>query len=125
MDKQTVRRIAAEAQVALDEVAARHGMTVKIGGGSFNPEGGTFTPKVTFSEGDAERKSFEQVAHLFNLTAQDYGRTFTYGGKEYTLVGLNTRAPRYPLIVERGGKRFKMPEEVLQHPALRIDAAGA
>lgn len=113
MDRMKASAIAADAAIALQQVADKHGVQVTVGGGRYDPNVGTFKPKVEFSEPDAQRREFERNAPRFNLTGADYKRAIYFRGEKYALVGLNTRAPSYPLIVERGGKRFKMPETAL------------
>lgn len=114
VDKALVQRIAAEVQTALDEVAARHGLTVKVGGGRYDPEVGTFSPKITFTAADAEAKAFAILAPEFGLKAEDYGRKITVKGRTFKVVGLNPRASRFPLMGEaEDGRQFKLTESVL------------
>jgi hypothetical protein len=111
MDKAALKLIADMSQTALDAVAEELGITVKIGGGSYDPAVGTFKPKVTFSLGNAEQLAFERTATLIGLEPEDYGKTFEHNGHTYKLVAINLRAPRFPVLAEReDGKQFKFPE---------------
>jgi len=113
MDRAAAKVIDAALREAAEMVAEDLGLNVKVGGGRFDPAVGEFKPKVVFSLSGAEERAFAQVAPLFDLTAEDYGRTVTYGGKEFRLVGLSTRRPKYPVVGEARGKRFKLPDSVL------------
>ncbi len=116
LDKATVRRIAADAQAALEAVAEKYGMKVTVGGGSYFADTGEFKPKVSFKmdDPDAERREFAVLAPLMYLPVgevlpSDYGATIKAGGKNYRLVGLNQRAPKYPFIVEgEDGKKMRL-----------------
>jgi hypothetical protein len=118
LDKTTVKKIATDAQAALEAVAAKYGMKVTVGGGSYFADTGEFKPKVSFKldDPDAERREFEVKAPLIwcdaapdaSVLPSDYGLHLKNGGKTYRLVGLNHRAPKYPFIVEDVATGAKM-----------------
>ena len=113
IDKAACKAIDAEARAALEQVAEKLGLTVKLGGGSYDPTTGTYTPRVTFSVDGAEARAWAQVAALVGLAPDDYGREIAYGGiGRVRLVGINLRARRFPILVERvdDGKVYKVPE---------------
>lgn len=118
LDKATIREVAAEAQAALEAVATKYGMTVQVGGGSYDPEVGEFSPKVKFTlaDPDAERRAFAVLApSVWCETAPDavvlptdYGTVIKNGTKSFRLVGLNPRAPKFCFIVEDVATGAKM-----------------
>ena len=116
IDKATVRQIAEEAREALQAVAEAHGMTVKVGGGSYDPTIGTFKPKVEFSLGDAERLEFERNAPFYGFQAEDYGRQFMNPNGTFKIVGFNNRAPKRPILAEHvtTGRRYRFPESAVR-----------
>ena len=110
LDKQTVRSIAAETQMALQDVATKYGLTVKVGGGRFDPEAGTYTPKVSFQSEDTAAIEWSRYAVEFGVKPEDFGRNITLQGRQFQLVGINVRAPKFPFLGESGGKVYKLTE---------------
>jgi len=52
---------------------------------------------------------FRQWCNLFGLKPEDYGATFTYGGKTFKLVEICPTRPKYPFVGENAqGKRYKL-----------------
>lgn len=108
MDKMLAATIGREALAALGEVARKHGLKVELKGGSFDPQAGTFGPKIVFKEEDSEERVFRQWARLFGLDPDHFGRTFSANGAIYTVVGLRPSAQKMPVIVAGRGKRYTM-----------------
>lgn len=110
MDKALCRTLAAEAKIALDAIASAHGLTVKVGGGSY--DAGTFRPKVVFEQADAAKLEFETYAESFGLRPEDFGAEFTIGPRTYRIVGIAPRSRRFGVIALNLGdnKRYKLPE---------------
>ena len=115
IDKAACRFIAAEARKVLEAVAAESGLTVKVGGGRYDPATGTFSPKVEFSVEGADRRAFDLDAPLVGLEPADFGRSFTVRGRTFTVKGINPRASRFPIIATaEDGAGFKFSESVVK-----------
>lgn len=119
MDRETAKDLRSEMQIALNNVANKHGMVVKLGNGTFTSN--QFWLKVTFQDDDEgsgsfEETNFKQYASMFGLKPSDFGRTFTYNGKRYKVVGIKPQARRFPIVAERqpDGRRFKFPSTVIK-----------
>ena len=97
IDRAAAKRIADQSVKALEAVAEELGVSVQYKGGSFDPATGVFTPKFEFSLPDSARLAFERDAWRYDLYADDFGKKFTYGLDTYEIVGLNTRAPKFPV----------------------------
>lgn len=104
IDKAACIVIAREAEVALQEVAKKFGLTIKMSGGKYDPSVGTYAPKVEFAVEGADMANFAQSVHLLRsnrvrtwLTADDYGVEFTVKGETYKLVGIHLNRPKFPL----------------------------
>jgi hypothetical protein len=112
LDKQTVTRIAAEAQIALNAVAEKYELTVKVGGGSYDPEAGTFKPRVEFVSEDAGAVKFLRYASLFGLEPTDFGKRITLKNRTFSITGINPRRPKFPIDIEEvsTGKVMKATE---------------
>lgn len=116
IDRAAAKKISEALESAAQAVADDLGLSVKVGGGRFDPEVGTFSPKVEFSLADAERREFELNAPLLGLKQSAYGTMIPHRGGEVKLVGINLRAQRFPILVEDGeGKRWKLTEQAVQH----------
>ena len=84
----------------LRERADELGLDLKVGGGKFDPVGGTFNPKVEFSvrqvDGvDRERAEFNRHAMMYGLKPEHFGAKFLNNGTEYALVGFELKKPKF------------------------------
>lgn len=113
MDKATVKALAAEMEAALKAVAEKNGVTIKFGGGKYDPTAGTFNPKVTVELPDAKKREFEAYCGIYGLEPEDFGKSFTVGGKTFTVSGLASgRSSKYPILaMNSNGKEFKFTVE--------------
>lgn len=114
--KPLLRAINADLSQALVAIAEKHGVQIKVGSGSFTSDNATVKVEIAAiaSDGTAKTKEatdFERYATSYGLKPEDLGKTFSYGGKEYTLVGAKPRSTKYPLLAKdnRSGKTFKLP----------------
>ena len=118
INRQTIALIAKQAEQALQGVADELGIDVQHQGGRFDPDAGTYTPKFVFSIEGADEMAFARDARYVSamvngevktLQGEDLGVTFNCNGTLYKLVGVNLRAPKYPVLGQRleDGKRFK------------------
>lgn len=114
INKATARKIGNAGLVALEKVAAEHGLVVEYNGGSFDSE--SFKPKFVFKSGNADRTAFERVCWMYGLERGDFGAefddTFSPTERRYRVVGINTRASRMPILCEdvATGKRYRLTE---------------
>jgi hypothetical protein len=113
IDKAAAKILSQEAITALQEVADRHGLKVEARGGKYDPTTGTYSPKITFSLPDAERKEFALYAPMFDMTEDDFGKSFTIRNKTYTICGIAPRSTTYPILAkDASGKVFKVPPTI-------------
>tara|TARA_Y100000296_G_C5126376_1_gene233099 strand:- start:487 stop:921 length:435 start_codon:yes stop_codon:yes gene_type:complete len=101
----------------LNEFGEQEGLTLQAK--AINYGDNTFNVKVEVTmAGDAEeaaemqfKAALSKNPWLFEgISEEDYGTTWKSAyGSNYRLVGLKPRATKYPLIVERDGKRYKLP----------------
>lgn len=98
---------------ALAEVEQKYGITLKLKGISYDST--TFTSKVEATIGtglDAYKNEWSSAINtgygtLYNLSLDDFGQKLSLDGKEYTLVGIRTKARTKPfLIMDENGKTF-------------------
>jgi len=112
VNRKDVGPISREIIEAAEGVAKKHGLKLSRKGNiTYDKNGFHFKVSATLENIDPERDNFIQYAPIYGLDPKDYRRTFKHGQKEYRIVGINTRAHAYPIIVEtvNRGDRFKMP----------------
>ena len=50
---------------------------------------------------DIEKKNFERSCFKFGLKKDYFGKSFLHEGLTYTIIGINTRARKYPVICKK------------------------
>jgi len=114
LDRSTVKDLRPKVQEALKALEAL-GLNVQVGNASFSSTSVTFKVELAIvSEGGAIQskaaETFKRLAYLYGLRPDDLGKT--YG--PYTVVGLNPRAKKYPIVARRkDGKDYKIPAEMI------------
>jgi len=94
LDKHSIAQLQTEMEAALQGVAKKHGLVIAQAGGQYDPAGAAtlrFSVAVRMTDGSVqskERIAFNEFHKLVGLTPEDYGRTFTFGGRTYTVDGL-------------------------------------
>jgi hypothetical protein len=121
MNKQTLQSFNADALVALSKIAAEHGMGIKAGTSRFGSANATLKFELSdiTSEGEVltpEAQAFKVNAARYGLHPDDLYGTFNYQEKQWRIVGLKTRRPKFPICVEnvKTGRRHKFPESIMR-----------
>ena len=130
MNKQRAKELADALEEALAMFSNEHQVQIKVKGGTY--ESHSLTVKVEMSEigvdGVArtpEASAFVSYASRYGLDANDLNRTFSYGGTNYIIRGLKTRAKKNNILVERdNGKMYVMPARVVSIALNLMDSAG-
>jgi len=116
ISREFVQTLRDDIKQALEPLEDAYGLKIEIG--SFRYSTDAAETKVTFSrvtdDGNAmtpEARDFQVHAHRFGLKPEHLFQTFKNSeGKEYKLLGLHTRRPKYPIVCEclADGKRYKL-----------------
>jgi hypothetical protein len=121
MDRDLARNISAEMMEALKAVATKHGVEFRNKGGSLTSSNVTFRIEAAIvgATGVAEtreRSDYPLYCQMYSLKAEWLDGTFTYAGNDYTIVGLNTRKHKNPVLVKRNkdGKSFVFPATTIK-----------
>lgn len=119
LDRTAVRRINDDIQSALDAVAKRYGVQIKVGNSRFSNTNCTTKIDIsTVSEGGTvmtkEATDYNRYASSFGLTKK-LGDTFEFRYDTYEIVGLKPRSSKYPVLAKNlsNGKTFKFPTNVI------------
>ena len=123
IDKDLIKQMRVEVLQALSAIATRHGLNVEQQRNvSYNSD--SFGIKYTFSNADIDlaRKDFESKCWKYSgLKPEHYGATFQDGNDTIVVTGLNTRAPKYPILFTKNGKQMKMGADLMM---LKLRKAG-
>jgi hypothetical protein len=111
VDRATCQMLGRELEQAIDEVLKRHGFER---GRTNRTYGEYFGLKIQATRIGAEKpeaSDWKRYAPLFNLPEDAIGKTISMGGRQFEISGLNTRAPKNPVMLREinSGKSFKAP----------------
>ena len=109
LDKKKLNQFRKEMQEKLDEFAKEKGVQVNVGNITFTNNSFVAKVKVVLAGNpeEAERLEFEEIAPLFDLKKEDYGKEIKLSNmgenRIYNLVGLKPKSGKFPLIVTKKG----------------------
>jgi hypothetical protein len=125
-DRTNLRLISADLEAAIAPVAAKYGITLSYKGARFLEDNATFkieaaTIGVSGVANTRERDNFKLYASMYDLKDTDLDREITYAGKQYIIIGLNTRRSKYPIVAKRvaDGKTILLTREGVKAALLR------
>jgi hypothetical protein len=117
-DKETVRTLRTELDLALKAVSEKHGIAIQVGNATFSENIITFKVDASLlKNGEAvtkEAEAFVLYASMLTLKASDLGREFKVGTKTYKLKGYSPKKSKFPMVCsDQSGKLFGLPEAVV------------
>ena len=124
-DKQNLKALRADIDAAFLTIRLKYGIAISIGNISYSAQ--KATSRVTLvAVGDSGANvndpraaklagmeaDFKRVCSSFGLKPEQYGTVIKHGRDSYKLVGLNTRAPKMPILATNilDGRTYKLPE---------------
>jgi len=126
-DKQNLQQLRADMDAAIQQVAQKHGITIRLKNISYLPE--RATSKLEFiATGEAASAAnpqaaqeaiyaadFKRYCSSFGLKPEQHGATFKHGRDTYKLVGLKPRAPKNPILAKSftNGRIYILPESAI------------
>lgn len=127
-DRSTVKAMRQPLEDALSVIEKQFGVKVTVGNASFTGENVTFkvelaTVAADGTVNDKHVSDFKMLCGMYDLKPEHLGAEVVYAGTTYKITGLNPKAPRYPINVERvsDGRGFRLPERAVR--ALTTDGA--
>ena len=105
-DKTNLRFLSTDIQQALVVVGAKYGISLTYKGARYEPTNATLKIEAAIigANGIAlqkEREDFKLYAQMYGLKPEDLDKDILYGNNLYTIVGVNLRRPKYPIIAKR------------------------
>lgn len=121
-DRPICRKLGEAMLEAIKKIEEEYGVHIERKSGSFTETSYTakFEASVVAKDGTAltrEAESFKTYCSMYNLEAEDLGRTFKdTTGTEWQVTGINARSRKYPIVAKRvhDGKGFKLGERMVQ-----------
>ena len=119
MTKQQVIALRAKLDTALAAISKEVGYKLSLGSCRFG-EVATFKLEAAPINGDGKVASqaeadFCALASIYGLKPEDLGKKFSLQGSIFTVTGLNSRRPRFPVDARRAdGKTFKLPADTVE-----------
>lgn len=125
LTRDEVRDLRTNLQTALASVSAAVGFKLTLGSATF---GDTVTFKLEcapIAENgkvvDQNEVNFKRWASAYGLKETDLGRSFHSNGWVFTLVGIDPRKPKFPILARRtDGKTFKFQPQQVQRSLNQI-----
>ena len=109
MTKEQFIQLRKEIEAALAPIADKYGTKVVAGAIKYDD----ITTDITVSfrtetaEKSAEQLAFEKHAPAYGFKPEDFGFTFSHGGKTYKFISFKTTARKYPCVCEcSDGKQY-------------------
>jgi hypothetical protein len=106
---------------AVKQMEADFGVTIKMGGITYEGDGSAFHSKVTVRNTSVNGVSFEQNdfnknCGMYGFEKSDYNREFTMQGERLRLVGFNLRAPKNScsIVGVKSGSKYKCSESAVK-----------
>ena len=123
-NRTALKQLREDLNKALEEVAAQHNIIVDVGNASFTSDTATFKLNLIIKgEGVENRedarvakyeKDFNTYHNMFGIDKDVLGKTFKDRTKQFTILGLDTKKRKYPIIAkDQNGKQFKLSSEQL------------
>jgi hypothetical protein len=112
LKKADVQAIMGDIVSALATIEEKYGVKIERGSASYTELSFKCPITVTVNDNDevlAKKKTdFERMAKLYGVSGDGFNVEFKEGGKTMRVTGFNTRAPKYPIILEDSeGKSYK------------------
>ena len=114
LNRDLLSKLRPDIDKALATVANTHGMRLKTGKCTFDPDGGNFTLIV---EGvvkgglDKEAARYDALRSLYPKLPP-LGSKFDHEGRTYKIVGINKT--RTKIVTEHGTKQFLVPRDLVE-----------
>jgi len=107
--KANVKSMRVEIQKALDKIAKKHDIKIQLGNIRF--DAGELRSKIICNIGtvdDVAVRNWEKHCLKYDFGTIHFGAKIDLNGEIFTIAGLNHRAKKYPIIIEKQGKTFKI-----------------
>ena len=106
MNETIIKAIKQDVKLAMREIEEKHGVTFNFGNGTFDTTEWSFKAKFVMDgkQGDA----FANKAMRVGIDPTLYGKEIAIQGERFTIIDINPRAPKFPIIIKGAdGRRLR------------------
>ena len=101
--RQTLTDFRKDFATAVAALEKQYGIVISLGSISFTAT--SFEVKLTANEGadkdEVNEKEFKNHCRAYGLDPEDYDSRFTFGGKDYVIVGVRPNRRKYPIACQQ------------------------
>jgi hypothetical protein len=111
IDRRKLEAIANDIHMAIEQVGLKHGVVLRRGRGKFsNGPTGSLVIDIAARSADGtvmtrERKEYLDWGRMYDLKPEWLDRSFIDHGTAYTIVGLDGKRRKYPVVCQSGRDR--------------------
>jgi len=119
LNKDNCRIIGGAIENALKSIEKQFGVSIRRKSWSFTVNHLTLKLECSIvKNGKAiskEAEDFKHYACLYELAADDLGKTFNFQGQSWVITGLKSKSHKYPILASKGdGHTFKFPANIVK-----------
>ena len=103
---ETMRKLNPTLQAEVAAIFKKHGLDAKFGRGTFGESAGEIKLQVSVAGTSLAAEEYKRSAIYFGLKPEWLGKTFTHGGKNIVVKGLQPTKRKYPVEVSVNGKNM-------------------
>ena len=106
IDRQTLTNFRQDFKKAMEALEKQYGFIIDLGNITYSTYSATsFYGKLEVHEGDSRddlnEQEFKKYCKSYGLDPEDYDRRFTYGGKDYIIIGIRPSKRKYPISCQQ------------------------
>lgn len=114
---ENLRRVREAVEKQLQPLADLYGMEIQClstGCNEYEAELQLTFTKLPQQGKSAEQVKWERFASRYGMKPEDFGKLVHLNGRDYTIVGLDTKARKNNVLLSRNGRRYKaQPSDIL------------
>ena len=103
IDRQTLDNFRQDFKKAMETLEKQYGFIIDLGSITYSDT--SFYGKLEVHEGDSRddlnEQEFKAHCKMYGLDYDDYDRRFTYGGKDYIIIGIRPSKRKYPISCQQ------------------------
>ena len=113
LNSKNIDMLRTEINEAIEKVANKNGIAIKIGNISYSDF--KFTTRLTVETSGNDAREFERYAKVMGIDPDIFGKQFVHKSIAYKVTGLNPSAPKYPINYKgiTDGRRYKATKDFL------------
>ena len=103
INRQTLTNFRQDFEKAMEALEKQYGFIIDLGSITYSAT--SFYGKLEVHEGDSRddlnEQEFKKYCKSYGLDPEDYDRRFTYGGKDYIIIGIRPSKRKYPISCQQ------------------------